>query len=93
MAINPAGTRLVAAGNFMQVNGQNRSRLFVANVSGAQATLDPWYYSGFATPCSSNSPRRIAQLNGVDFSPTGSHFSVAATGQIPRRGDLFVTVC
>jgi hypothetical protein len=93
MSVNPQGTRLVATGNFRQVAGQARSRLFVANVSGAQATLDPWYYDRFASPCSSTHPRRIAYLQGVDFSPTGSHFSVAATGQIPRSGDLDETVC
>ena len=49
MAVNPQGTRLVATGNFRQVAGQARSRLFVANISGAQATLDPWYYPRFAS--------------------------------------------
>ncbi len=29
----------------------------------------------------------------MDFSPDGNHFSVAATGQIPRQGDRFETVC
>ena len=93
MSVNPAGTRLVATGNFMRVAGQARSRLFVANISGAQATLDPWYYPRFASPCSSTHPRRIAYLQGVDFSPDGQHFSVAATGQISRPGDRFETVC
>jgi hypothetical protein len=93
MSVNPQGTQLVATGNFMRVAGQARSRLFVADVSGAQATLDPWYYPRFASPCSSTHPRRIAYLQGVDFSPSGTHFSVAATGQIPRSGDLDETVC
>ena len=93
MAVNAQGTRLVATGNFMTVNGAARSRLFVADVSGTQATLDPWYYPRFASPCSSTHPRRIAYLQGVDWSPDGGHFSVAATGQIPRPGDLDETVC
>ncbi len=93
LAINPQGTRLVATGNFRRVAGQSRTRLFVANISGAQATLDPWYYSRFASPCSSTHPRRIAYLHGVDFSPDGNYFSVAATGQISRPGDRFETVC
>jgi len=93
MAINPQGTRLVATGNFRQVAGQARSRLFVANVSRARARLAPWYYNRFASPCSSTHPRRIAYLQGVDFSPSGTHFSVAATGQISRPGDRFETVC
>ncbi len=93
MAVNPAGTKLVATGNFQRVAGLARSRFFMLDLTGAQATVDPWYYSRFASPCSSTHPRRIAYLQGIDFSPTGSHFSVAATGQIPRRGDLDHTVC
>ncbi len=93
MSVNRAGTKLVATGNFMRVAGQARSRLFVANISGGQATLDDWYYPRFASPCSSTHPRRIAYLQGVDFSPDGQHFSVAATGQISRNGDRFETVC
>ncbi len=65
----------------------------MANISGATATLDGWYYPRFASACSSTHPRRIAYLQGVDFSPNGAHFSVAATGQIPRPGDRFETVC
>jgi hypothetical protein len=93
MAINPAGTRLVATGNFRQVDGQARSRFFMADLTGAQATLDPWYYPRFASPCSSTHPRRIAYLHGIDFSPDGTYFAVVATGQIPRSGDLDETVC
>ena len=48
---------------------------------------------GSRVACSSTHPRRIAYLQGVDFSPDGAHFSVAATGQIPRSGDRFETVC
>ena len=95
MAINPQGTKLVATGNFRQVGGSARSRLFVADLTGPQATLDPWYYEPFARACSSTHPRRIAYLQGVDFSPDGNHFSVAATGQIPRvrPAEIGVTVC
>ena len=93
MAVNPAGTKLVATGNFMRVAGVARSRFFMADLTGGQATLDPWYYPRFASACSSTHPRRIAYLQGIDFSPDGTHFSVAATGQIPRPGDRFETVC
>jgi hypothetical protein len=93
MAINPQGTKLVATGNFMHVSGQARSRLFVADLSGANATLDPWYYTPFSRSCSSTNPRRIAYLQGVDFSPDGTYFVVTATGQVSRSGDRFVTVC
>ncbi|HYJ66467.1 MAG TPA: hypothetical protein VEX15_02265 [Nocardioidaceae bacterium] len=92
MAINRAGTQLVATGDFRTVAGQPRSRLFVANL-GATATLSSWYYEGFTRPCSSTNPRRIAYLQGVDFSPDGSYFLVVATGQISRTADLGETVC
>ena len=91
LAINPAGTKLVATGNFMTVSGQSRARLFIANLTGPVATLDPWYYPGFAKACSSTHPRRIAYLQGVDFSPDGDFFVVTATGQIPfdRPADIW----
>ena len=90
-AINPAGTKLVATGNFRKVSGQDRTRLFIANLTGPVATLDAWYYPGFAKACSSTHPRRIAYLQGVDFSPDGSYFVVTATGQIPldRPADIW----
>jgi hypothetical protein len=93
MAINPQGTKLVATGNFQQVDGQARTRLFVADLTGEEATLDPWYYERFASRCSSTHPRRIAYLHGVDFSPDGSYFVVVATGQISDDDDRFETVC
>jgi hypothetical protein len=91
MAIDPAGTKLVATGNFQTVLGQSRTRLFIADLTGANATLDPWYYPGFAKPCSSIQPRRIAYLQDVDFSPDGTYFVVTATGQIPldRPADIW----
>jgi hypothetical protein len=91
IAIDPAGSRLVATGNFMTVSGQSRMRLFVADLTGPSAALDPWYYPGFAKPCSSIHPRRIAYLQGVDFSPDGTYFVVTATGQIPlvRPADIW----
>jgi hypothetical protein len=91
MAIDPAGTKLVATGNFQTVQGQSRTRLFIADLTGPSATLDSWYYPGFAKSCSSIHPRRIAYLQGVDFSPDGSYFVVVATGQIPldRPADIW----
>jgi hypothetical protein len=83
-AVNQAGDRLVAVGNFTTVNGQPRSKFFMLQLgSEAGGTLDPWYYPGFAKRCATEHPRRIANLQGVDFNPSGTAFNVAATGQIP----------
>ena len=77
--------KLAAVGNFATVNGQARSKFFMLNLTSAGTSLSPWYYGSFATPCATDHPRRIANLQGVDFSPTGQFVSVAATGQIPEE--------
>jgi len=94
IAISPDGTKLAATGNFQTVSGpfQNRVRFFMADISGPAATLNSWYYPGFAKPCSSTAVRRIAYLQDVDFSPDGSYFIVTATGQIPlSKADIWPT--
>jgi Domain of unknown function (DUF5122) beta-propeller len=93
-AVSPDATRLVATGNFQTVAGQSRTRLFVADLGATSATLDPWYYPRFEDACASTSPRRIAYLQGVDFSPAGDYFVVVATGQIVAEpADKGWTVC
>ncbi len=92
-AVNPAGTQLVATGNFRTVDGQPRTRFFMVDLGQSTATLSRYYYNAFAKPCTSTHPRRIAYLQGVDYSPDGSYFVVTATGQIPFKDDRGVTVC
>lgn len=74
--------RLAAVGNFATVNGRRQSRFFMLNLGNTGSSLSSWYYKSFATPCGTDHPRRVANLQGVDFSPKGDHVSVAATGQI-----------
>ena len=83
-ALDPSRSHLVATGNFQTVDGAARSRLFMLNLGATGASLSPWYYPGFAKACASTHARRIAYLQGVDWSPDGTAFSVAATGQIPK---------
>lgn len=92
-AVDPAEGKLIATGSFQTVAGQPRVRFFMADLGPATATLDSWYYQPFTKPCTSTSPRRIAYLQGVDFSPDGSYFVVTATGQVPFEQDRGVTVC
>ncbi len=80
-----SGGRLAAVGNFATVNGQPRSRFFMLNLQSTGSSLSSWYYASFATPCATDAERRIANLQGVDFSPDGQYVSVAATGQIPEE--------
>ena len=90
IAINPAGTKIVATGNFQTVADKRRTRLFVAELTCPTATLDRWYYPGFAKPCGSRVARRIAYLQGVDFAPDGRYFVVTATGGVvAERSDIW----
>ncbi len=84
-AVDPAGRHLVATGNFKSVNGQARTKFFMLDLAATSSTLSTWYYPGFAKNCATDHPRRIANLQGVDWSPNGDAFSIAATGQIPER--------
>jgi hypothetical protein len=98
IAVSPNGGRLIASGNFrtVTVDGVSRPRRAFVMLALPSATrdtaIDPWYYPGFAKECSattSHDARRIANLQGVDWSPDGRHFNVTATGKIPLAGDVW----
>ncbi len=88
-AHDPVHQRLAVVGDFRTVGGQARSRFVMLNLGAGGATVDDWYYAPFAKDCSSTASRRIAYLQGVDFSPNGEYVSVAATGQISKPGDVW----
>jgi hypothetical protein len=80
-AVNPAGTRLLAVGNFTTVGGRAQPRAFMANLDPTSATLNPWRYAAMGARCASSSIPD--QLRDVDFSPDGTYFVIVATGYIP----------
>jgi len=86
-AVNPAGTRLVAVGNFTRVAGKNRKRAFMLNLRDRSARLSRWYYRPLDDRCRSNprNPSKQAYLEDVDFSPNGKYFVFASTGYVPRK--------
>lgn len=90
-SINPAGTRLVAIGNFTEVGGKPRRQAFMLNLSGRTATVAPWYYRPLNNKC--RGKRTPAYLRDVDFSPDGSYFVVAGAGYIPRARGLHRDIC
>lgn len=85
MAVDPSRTHLAVTGNFMQVDGVAQSKFFMLDLSETATSLSSWYYPGFAKACASQAPRRIANLQGIDFSPDGTALTVTATGQIPAE--------
>lgn len=78
-AVNSAGTRLVAIGNF----DMPHPRAFMVDLDATAATLDSWYYQAFSHTCIL--PQTYpAYLRDVDFSPDGSYFVIVATGYVVK---------
>ena len=90
-AVNPAGNRLVAVGNFTSVGGQTRYRAFMLTLGATSGTLNAWYYPPLQNLC------RAASLpdymRDVDFSPDGSWFAFVSTGFIPQAGGVGRDLC
>jgi PKD repeat protein len=77
MDISPDGTRLVAIGNFVQVNGLDRDQAAMIDLTGPTATVANWETDRFKTACSSSFN---SYVHDVEFSPDGSYFVTVATG-------------
>jgi hypothetical protein len=79
MDINPAGTRLVAIGNFTTVGTDARDQLAMLDLSASAATLDSsWISDAYTSAC--NAQSFDTYMRDVQFSPDGSYFAVATTG-------------
>jgi hypothetical protein len=90
-AVNPAGTRLVAIGNFTSVAGQPRRQAFMARLTTTAATLSPWHPPALDLRCSG--PKTPVYLRDVDFSPNGDYFVVVGAGRTPLSGDIGKSIC
>jgi hypothetical protein len=90
-AVNPAGDRLVAIGNFSTVNGDPRLQAFMARLGERSATLSPWHPPALDLRCSGT--RTPAYLRDVDFSPNGNYFVFVSAGRVPLSGDVGESIC
>jgi hypothetical protein len=77
MDVDPAGRRLVIAGNFASVDGRARGQLALLDISGSSTTVDAWATTAFAKTCGRH---WNTYMRDVAFAPTGDYFVVAATG-------------
>jgi hypothetical protein len=80
-AVNPAGTRLVAIGNFTSVGGASHYRAVQLNLGTTSTTVNAWNYVPLQRMCAAtNTPE---YLRDVDFAPDGKYFVLVATGSVP----------
>jgi Domain of unknown function (DUF5122) beta-propeller len=89
-AVNPAGDRLVALGNFTTVAGQPRRQAFMLRL-GTTATLSPWHPHALDLQCTATDTP--VYLRDVDFSPDGGYFVIVASGYLAKTGDVGTAVC
>jgi len=77
--INPAGTRLIAIGNFVTVSGAARDQVALLDLGSSAATVDTsWATAAYSAECAGGA--FDTYVRDVQFSPDGSYFVVAATG-------------
>lgn len=84
-AVNPAGSRLVAIGNWATVDGLPRKWAFELDLGATTSALNTWHGSRLDVPCL-NKTENVAQ--GVDFSPDGSYFVIVSTGGPTGTGNF-----
>jgi PKD repeat protein len=79
MDINPAGTRLVAIGNFTSVSGASRNQVVLIDLGTSAATVDTsWATAAYTAACAASA--FDTYVRDVQFSPDGSYFVVVGTG-------------
>ena len=75
--VDNAGEKLVATGNFMEVDGEDRAQVSMLDISGQQTTLADWKTDRWKPNCY---PSFAYYLNDLDFAPDGSYFALSSMG-------------
>ncbi|MBV9486701.1 MAG: PKD domain-containing protein [Frankiaceae bacterium] len=90
--INPAGTQLVAVGNFTSVGGTSRDQVALLDIGATAATVDlDWNTLAYTAACASNS--FDSYVRDVQFSPDGTYFVIVATGASGTNSDGTKSSC
>jgi Domain of unknown function (DUF5122) beta-propeller len=93
-SVDPAGSRLVAVGNFTRVDGKRRARAFMVKLAAKSGALNRWWYSPLRRKCRTDAASKRAYLTDVDFAPNGNYFVVVSTGYVvPTSDDIGTMVC
>lgn len=81
--VTPDGNRLVAAGTFTRVAGQERHQLAVVDVGASPARLADWHTDAYRPACS---PSFDTYVRDVALAPSGEWFVVVTTGARSHTG-------
>ena len=82
IAVDPAGRRLVAIGNFKTVNGTDHDQVVMLDLTGSSAKIAPWQTDRYDNAC--NVGAHDSYVRDVDFSPDGAYFVIVSTGGYTR---------
>jgi len=82
--ITPDGTKLVAIGNFKQVDGKSLDQIAMWDLGGTSAVLRDWRTARFVDACGTT--HYDSWVRDVDFSPDGAYFVVASVGGYKAGG-------
>jgi hypothetical protein len=77
--ISPDGTKIVATGTFLTVDGLDRAQIAMLDLTTTPVSVSSWESNSFKPLCSSHFD---TYLRGVSFSPDGSYF----VGPTPAPG-------
>ncbi|MBO0863530.1 MAG: PKD domain-containing protein [Mycobacterium sp.] len=91
-AINPAGTRLVAVGNFKTADGLPRDQAVMIDLDADSASVDPnWETEQYTAACYSWA--FDTYMTDVQYSADGSYFVITATGGGGTNDDGSNSLC
>jgi len=76
-AVDPAGNKLVAIGNFTSVDGVARDQIAMLDISTPTSVLASWYTTEYTSKCSNTF---TTYMRDLDISPDGSYVVISTTG-------------
>ena len=77
LAVTPAGTKLIAIGNFTTVDGQTRDQVVLLDISGPTAVVSGWQTSFYSAACNAVFD---TYMRDVAISPDGTYAVFVTTG-------------
>jgi hypothetical protein len=91
--VSPDGQHLIGVGNFLTVDGAERPRVFMLDLSETGSTLSSWNYEPLGPKCTSNRANAQAYVLDVEFSPDSSWFAFASFGFMWQTGYKGLMLC